>query len=142
MLIRRNLTKNVNLNCLIFNKTIENVDSIQSLGVMFQADVSWDLHIDKTKKTLNSANFALLSLRNIVSRDTLKSVYNAYVFNHLSFGILLWGAYDKAFQTLFVIQKRVLRIKSNIRPYESCRSHLEGLEILTVPCIFIFVFCM
>jgi hypothetical protein len=82
---------------------------MRTLGVIDQADLSWDLHIDKTKKTLNSANFALLSLRNVVSRDTLKSVYYVYVFTHLSFGILFRGMDDKALQTLFIIQKRALQ---------------------------------
>ena len=128
--------------CSIFNKQIQNVESVKILGVIIQADLHWDIHTHKIKNTLNSANFALVSLRNIISRSNLLLVYYAYVYSTLSFGIMFWGCEEKSIYSLFITQKRALRIINNFSPETSCRTHFRRLKLLTVPCIFIYANCV
>ena len=128
--------------CTIYNKQIQNVDSVRILGVMVQSDLHWEKHTDKMKNSINSANFALLSLRNIISNKNLLSVYYAYVYSILSFGIMFWGCDDKCIHSMFIIQKRSLRIINNFSPETSCRSHFKRLNLLTVPSIFIYACCV
>ena len=128
--------------CTVFNKQIQNVDSVRILGVIVQADLHWEKHVDKMKSSINSANFALLSLRNIISIKNLLAVYYAYVFSILSFGIMFWGCDEKCIYSMFIIQKRTLRILNNFSPETSCRSHFRKLNLLTVPSIFIYSCCV
>ena len=128
--------------CTVFNKQIQNVDSVRILGVIVQADLHWEKHVEKMKSSINSANFALLSLRNIISIKNLLAVYYAYVFSILSFGIMFWGCDEKCIYSMFIIQKRTLRILNNFSPETSCRSHFRKLNLLTVPSIFIYSCCV
>lgn len=55
----------------------------------------------------------------------------------LKYGIILWGQAPEAKQT-FKIQKRIIRTITNTKRTESCRPHFKKLNILPLPCIFIY----
>ena len=130
------------ITCFIFNKKIQNVDSVRILGVTVQSDLQWDSHTEKLRSTLNSANFALLSIRNMVTLKNLMQVYYAYFFSSVSFGILFWGCDNKWLNSNFILQKRALRIMNNFPPDMSCRTQFKKMQMLTIPCIFIMACCV
>jgi hypothetical protein len=67
--------------------------------------LSWQEHINKMTRKLNSACFVIRSLKSILTIDDLKIVYFAYAHSIITYGIVFWGNATKSKQ-VFVAQKR------------------------------------
>ena len=65
----------------------------------------------------------------IMSPETLRMVYFAYIHIIMSYGIILWGNQPYS-NKIFKIQKRVIRIITNSRMRDSCKELLKKLELL------------
>jgi len=107
------------------------------LGLIIDDSLSWKAHIDQMMSKLNTAYFVILMLQAIMSTETLKMVYFAYVHSIISYRIILGGnqPYSKK---IFKIQKRVIRIITNSRMRDSCRELFQRLEILPLYSQYIF----
>jgi hypothetical protein len=68
------------------------------------------------------------------------SVYYAYVYSNLPFGILFWGSNDALIQSMFIIQKRSLRIRNDFTAGTSCRTHFRRLGLLILFPVYIFLY--
>jgi hypothetical protein len=64
----------------------------------------------------------------IMSPETLRMVYFAYIHSIMSYGIILGGNQPYS-EKIFKIQKRVIRIITNSRMRGSCRELFKKLEI-------------
>jgi len=65
----------------------------------------------------------------LVSPETLRMIYFAYVHSIMSYRIIFWGnqPYSKK---IFKIQKMVITIITNSRTRDSCRELFKKLELL------------
>jgi hypothetical protein len=61
------------------------------LGLYLPEDVKWDVHIKHVCNMLNKNYYAIQSLKNVTSINTLRSVYFANFHSHLRYGILFCG---------------------------------------------------
>ena len=101
------------------------------LGLIIDDSLSWKAHIDQMMSKLNTACFVIRSLQAIMSTETLRMVYFAYIHSIMSYRIIFGG--NKPYsEKIFKIQKRVIRIIKNSRMRDSCRELLQRLEILTI----------
>lgn len=107
------------------------------LGTYLDGSLSWQAHIESVSNRLNSAFYAILSLKSSVTRSVLLEVYYALGYSHIAYNILLWGATSEI-KRVFVGQKRILRLIFNLERLETCRQVFRENKILTVPCIYIF----
>jgi len=73
----------------------------------------------------------------IMSTETLRMVYFAYVHSIMSYGIILGGNQPYS-EKISRIQKRVIRIITNSRMTDSCRELFQRLEILPLYSQYIF----
>ena len=64
-------------------------------------------------------------------------VYFAHFCSHISYGIVFWGL-SSSMKNVFIIQKRAIMITLRLGPRSSCREGLKKLDILTVPCLYIY----
>jgi hypothetical protein len=78
---------------------------------------------------LNTACFAVRRIQHIMSTETLRMVYFAYVHSILNFGIIFWGNQSHC-EKIFKLQKKVIRIITHSRMRDSCRELFKQLEIL------------
>jgi hypothetical protein len=70
-----------------------------------------------------------------MSTETLRMVYFAYVHSVISYRIILGG--NKPYsERMFKIQKRVIRIITNLRMRDSCMELFQRLEILPLYSIY------
>jgi hypothetical protein len=76
----------------------------------------------------------MLHIRNT---DTLRSIYFAYVHSLMKYGIIFWGKSSDS-KKVFVLQKKIVRIVMGVKSHNSCRDLFKRLEILTLPCEYIF----
>ena len=78
---------------------------------------------------LNAACFIIQTIQAIMSPESLRMVYFAYLHSIMSYGIILGGNQQYS-DKIFKIQKRVIRIITSLVMRDSCRGLFKKLEIL------------
>jgi hypothetical protein len=68
---------------------------------------------------------------------TLKAMYFAYFHSIMKYGIIFWGNSSSS-KNIFTLQKKVIRIIAGVKPRHSCGNLFKRLEILPLPCEYIF----
>jgi len=63
--------------------------------------------------------------------------YFSYVHSVMSYGIIFWGNSHPS-NSIFKIQKRIIRIITNTGSHDSCRQLFKQLQILSLPSQYIF----
>jgi hypothetical protein len=142
MVIAKNAKTELNLNIKISGHNISRLNCTKILGVLVQSDLKWSDHLHCLKKKVNSANFAIYSIRNAISKEALLFVYYSYVYSFLTFGIMFWGTETKSLNEMFLLQKRSVRLICGLRARYSCRGYFKKLDFLTVPSLFIYTLCV
>jgi hypothetical protein len=108
---------------------IKSSSNTKFLGLIIHDSLSWKAHIDQMMSKLNTACFVIRTIQAIMSPETLRIVYFAYIHSIISYRIIFWGNQPYSGKIL-KIQKRVIRIIKNSRMRDSCRELFKKLEIL------------
>jgi hypothetical protein len=129
------LTKNQNeieMQIITSNTVITNTNSTKFLGVIIDSTLSWKDHITRLTLKLNKACYAIRAAKPFMSSEILKMIYYSYFHSLLSYGIILWGNSHFS-DSIFKIQKRIIRVITNTGRRDSCRELYKKLQILTLP---------
>ena len=94
-------------------------------------------HINQIMSKMNTVCFAIRTIQAIMSPQTLRRVYFAYIYSIMSYSIIFCGNQWYS-EKIFKIQKRVIRIITNSRMRDSCRELFKKLEILPLYSQYIF----
>jgi hypothetical protein len=90
---------------------------------------------------LRKACFVMRRLHNVLDIDALKLVYFAYFQSVVKYGIVFWGnSYN--LNKVFLLQKRIIRLMLGLSYRSCCKCWFKKLDILTVPCLYIFSLAM
>jgi len=73
----------------------------------------------------------------VLSLNVIKQIYFSYVHSVLSYSIIFWGNAPSS-RTIFIPQKRIVRIIMHARTNESCRTMFCRLGILILYSQYIF----
>jgi hypothetical protein len=107
------------LHVMCKNKEIANTCNTKFLGLTLDNIFSWKSHVDAIVPRLSSACFAVRAVKPFLSQESLKIVYFSYFHSIMTYGLVLWGnSYHS--NTVFKLQKRIIRIMVGIRDRESC----------------------
>jgi hypothetical protein len=126
------LTKNSqkpDLNITLMNNKIVNSADIKFLGLIIEETLSWKCHINQILPKLSSACYEIRVITPLMTEDTLKMIYHAYVHSIITYGIIFWGNSPHS-TYIFKMQKRIIRIMTKSRGKDSCRQLFKRLEIL------------
>lgn len=129
--------KPLNINFEFNGTKIECVNNFTLLGLDIDNHVTWKTHIKKIHSKLSSFAYALREVKKTTNIDASLTMYYAYAYAWLNYGIILWGNSPDA-HTLLTMQKKLIRILANIPQYESCKSYFQKYNVLTVPSVYIF----
>jgi len=77
------------LNCQ--GNYIKSTPNTKFLCLIIDDSLSWKAHIDKKMSKLNAACFVIRMIQAIISSETLRRVYFAYIHSIMSCGIIFWG---------------------------------------------------
>lgn len=125
----------------IYNNTkIEMVTSARLLGIELDTHLSWKQQIQKIIRKLSSFIYALQHLKRVTDFKTALAAYYAYAHSILSYGVILWGN-SSEINKVFILQKKCIRIITNIDQMDSCRPHFVKHKILTLTSIYILESC-
>lgn len=130
----------LNISCSYNNTPLEVVDTFKLLGIVIDKHINWKPHIKNIRSKICKFVYALREIKKTTDLKTAIVTYYAYAFNWLSYGVLLWGNSTEA-QSLFILQKKLIRILANIKQTVSCKPHFREYSILTLPCIYILEAC-
>ena len=87
------------------------VDSIRSLGVSIDADLSFDVQVNAVCKSCNFHIRALRQIRNSLPLDVAKSIACAIIGSRLDYcNALLYNISDKNIQRLQRVQNNLARV--------------------------------
>lgn len=118
-------------------RSIPESDSVNFLGMTIDGSLKFESHIDHLTKKANKALFAIYHIRQVVSRQTLRTYYFACVQSLFNYGIQFWGS-SPHLTRLFIIQKRILRCIYNVSSRTTCKPLFIDFQILTLPSLYIF----
>jgi len=119
----------VNMNKNYKSNPIINVSCTNFLGLTLDSTLSWKPHIDQLISKLNSACYVIRSLKSFTPLETLRMIYFSSVHSIISYGIIFWGNSNHS-NTIFKLQKRVIRIMMNAGNRQSCCELFRELNIL------------
>jgi len=108
---------------------VKSSSNTKFLGLIIDDSLSWKAHADQMMSKLNTACFVIRTIQAIMSQETLRMVYFAYIHSIMSYGILFWGNQSYS-DKIFKIQKRVIRIITHSRMRDACRELFKKLKIL------------
>jgi len=133
-------TKNSRENVLKLNYQENYVKSsphTNFLGLIIDDSLLWKAHIDQMMPKLNTACFVIRMMQAIMSTETSRMAYFAYMHSFMSYGIIL-GGNQPYNEKIFKTQKKVIRIITNSKMRDSCTELFQRLEILPVHSQYIF----
>ena len=116
---------------------ITKANHIKFWGLTINDSMTWKSHIDAILPRLNSACFAIRSVKHYVSQQSLKTIYYAYFHTIMSYGVIYWGQLPSS-SKVFLLQKRMIRTMMSCGGRDSCRGLFSELGILTLPSQYIF----
>ena len=90
-------------------------NSVKYLGIKIDEHLTWKPHIDGISAKLCKANAMLSKIRHFVDQKTLKEIYHAIFESHLHYSSLVRAPNFNSKETLFTLQKKVLRLMSFLR---------------------------
>ena len=89
------------------------------LGVIIDENLSWKSHIQHLCEKIGKTCSVLAKIRHCTDTATIKSVYYALVFSHLSYCNLIWGdACESIIKPLKTLLNRIIKIMV-FAPYQS-----------------------
>ena len=114
------------------NTIIININSTKFLWLMIDSTLSWKDHITGLTSKLNKACYATRAIKPFMSLEVMKMIYYSYVHSVISYGIIFWGN-SQFSDSIFKIQKRIIRVITNTGRQDSCRELYKKLQILPLP---------
>jgi len=85
----------------IGSESIKRVSSTKTLGVMVDECITWKDHIDEVAKKAAKGIGILRRSKGFLDKDTLKTIYSAFVLPHFDYCALVWHNCSKALQKKF-----------------------------------------
>jgi len=119
---------------------IKSSSNTKFLGLTIDDSLSWKAHVDQIVSKLNTACFVIRTIQAIMSLETLRTVYFAYIHSVISYGIIFLGGNKPYSDKILKIQKRMIRIITSSRPRDSCRELFKNLEILPLYSQYIYIY--
>ena len=133
--------RNIQLEPILYhNRSIlDRKNSIKFLGVIIDAPLKFDLHVNYICKKISKSIGILYKLKDFLPIASLKALYYSFIYPYLLYGIIIWGGtYQAHLHPLIILQKRSVRLISNA----SYLAHSEPLflsnRILKFNDVFIF----
>lgn len=124
------------VNLAVNNTVLKIGASTKFLGIHIDEFLNWNCHIKFLCTKLNSVCYCIRILSRYTNLNTLKIVYFANFESLIRYGIIFWGS-SSQLETVFLIQKKVLRIVLKLKFRETCRGHFKSQKLLTVVALYI-----
>ena len=111
MIITRKRDLSHNFKLKINGTHLERCSSYKYLGLHFDENLNWKIHVNYVSKKVSKMCRILSKLHHCVDMNILKTVYYALGYSYLRYGNIVWGnAAKTVLQPLITLQNRIVRI--------------------------------
>lgn len=101
--------------------------------------LNWSAHSEELVCKLRKGSYVLRQLSQVVNQQTLKIVYYAFIYSHISYGIIMWGGTSKRYLSkIFSAQKNAVRALTGLPLLHSCKGFFKRYDLMTIHSIYIF----
>jgi len=107
------------------------VSEIKFFGVWLNHNSNWDCHMENLMVKLGKLCFANKTIRSFLNKNTVKTMYFAYLLSSLKYGILFWEN-SRKLTKIFHWQEWAIRLIANVSS-TSCKPYFNKLKIMTLP---------
>ena len=120
----------------INGKLIERVTQFNFLGLILESNISWNLHINHISLKISKAIGILYRPKTIYPQSVLQTLYNTLIQPYFNFCILVWGATISEGNPLYLLQKKALRLISNLNYITHTEPICKKLRLLKLTKMF------
>ena len=96
---------------------------VKDLSTKIDENLNWKQNIHDVAIKLNRANALLYTIKNVVNRHALRTIYFPIFDIHLNYANLIWGQNLNSVSRIVILQKKALRIMN----FQSRDSHSSPL---------------
>jgi hypothetical protein len=101
------------------------------LGVYFDPNLNFKYHVQQLSVKLSRALFQIRRVKNLLSKEALKTLYFSLFHCHIIYAIEIWSLAPKsAINELFIKQKAIIRIVSGAKYNSHTAPLFKELKIL------------
>lgn len=123
------------INIKIGGNSINRVESHKYLGLHFDYNMKWNIHIDSIVKRTRYLIFVFAKIKSIMDRKTLMMIYHAFFQGLVNYGIIAWGgSYNNCMYSIQGVQKKLLKI-INRKHFETQNSPLTVRQLFQIEAI-------
>jgi hypothetical protein len=122
---------------LLDEAEISPCQEVTYLGLRIDERLRFSNHIDYVLKKLSSGIFLLRRLSRFSNIEVLLTSYYGCLYPFMSYCVPVWGSENNKSHSVFVMQKRALRVILGFNNTESCKTHFKSNNLLTFPSIYI-----
>jgi hypothetical protein len=116
----------------VFNT--DDVPAIKYLGVFFDPQLNFKYHTNYVSKKISKALYVLRSVKHVLPKSALKTLYFSLIHCHLVYATEIWGcAHSSTYNDLYVKQKMAIRIVCGVKYNAHTEPLFKELEILKLP---------
>jgi hypothetical protein len=91
--------------------------------------MSWKTHVHMIILKLSATCFAVRVVKHFMSKDTLRMICHSYFHSIMNYAWIFWGNFS-CHNNIFRLQKRIIRIITGARTWNSCREIFKILKTL------------
>ena len=103
------------------------------LGVIIDNQLTFKDHVDQVHRKLSQSISIIHNLREYMPEFVLKTIYLAHIEPHINYCVAIWGGtYLTYIQSLFLLQKRAIRIITKKPFLEHSRPLFKQMNILNI----------
>jgi hypothetical protein len=118
-------------NVKINNIPLDAVNETKFLGITIDEKLSWRQHIISIKKKIAKQIGILCRARRVLNSKSLASLYHSFVYPFFTYGLEIWGrTFKMDIESLFLLQKKIIRIISSAKYREGTEPLFKNLGIL------------
>ena len=116
----RKVLKLIDLSLPVQYITLQSVETHMLLGVHFDKNLTWNIHIDKLCQQVNIKINLLKRMSHFLTLDMKKLFYTGYISSIIDYACIVWGIGNKTNSNRIIkLQKRAARIvlEKNLSKY-------------------------
>ena len=121
----RGKKSNQNVSITINNQGIEQVKYTKFLGLYIDDEFTWKYHIDQVATKISQMTGIMAKAR--------QTIYDTMVYPYLTYCNIVWtSTYPSRLKSLFMLQKKIVRIMKFVKYKEKSRPLFLSLKILNI----------
>ena len=103
------------------------------MGVIIDEKLNWSEHVNNLKIKLAKGSGIIRKCRICFSIDTLLTLYYSFIYPYITYCLEVWGgANERNLNSIFILQKRIIRIIKSLPFRIHTSPYFEGFNILNI----------